>query len=110
MATLLTTRIEPLQIDLGRLEQEPNALQGYHEEIQHRIMNLLPPLGETLKLTERTRIQVRLNERESALGIATLRADSLILLSQFFREEGLDIADHLFGSRIDSLKILLLTG
>jgi hypothetical protein len=104
MATLLTTWIEPLQVDLARLEQEPDALLGYHQEIQHRIENLLPPLGETLRLTERTRIQIRLNERESALGIATLRADSLLLLSRFFREEGLDIAGHLYGPHPATLR------
>jgi hypothetical protein len=104
MATLLTTPFKPLHVDLGRLEQEPGALQGYHQEIQHRIANLLPPLGETLQLTERTGIQSRLSERESALGIATLRADSLLLLSQFFREEGLGIADHLFGPHPATLR------
>ncbi len=104
MATLLTTLIKPLQVDPARLEQEPGALLGYHQEIQHRIASLLPPLGETLKLTECARIQTRLNERESALGIATLRADSLLLLSRFFRDEGLDIADHLFGPHPATLR------
>ena len=104
MATPLTTLIEPLHIDQTRLDQEPAALLGYHQEIQHRIANLLPPLGETLQLTERTRIQSRLSERESALGIATLRADSLFLLFGLFQEEGLDIADYLFGPHPASLR------
>ncbi len=104
MATLLTTRTEPLQVDPAHLEQDSDAMLGYHQEIQHRIANLLPPLGETLRLTERAGLQIRLSERESALGIATLQADSLLLLAKLFRDEGLDIAEYLFGPHPATLR------
>ena len=95
MATQL--RAEPLQFDLAGLEQDPGAIHGYHQEIQHRIAYLLPPLEETLRLTEGAGLHARLSERASALGIATLRPESLLLLMRFFREEGLEMADHLLG-------------
>jgi len=95
MATRLRT--EPLQIDLARLKQDPDAIHGYHREIQRRIAYLLPPLRETLRLPESATLYARLSERASALGVATLRPDSLLLFAQLFREEGLDMTEHLFG-------------
>lgn len=102
MATEL--RIEPLQFDLARLEQDPGAIHGYHREIRRRIVYLLPPLEETLRLREGAWLHARLSERVSALGIATLRPDSLLLLAQLFREEGLEMADHLFGPHAATLR------
>jgi hypothetical protein len=101
MATQLRT--EPLQFDLALLEQDPDAIHGYHQEIQHRIAYLLPPLRETLRLPELATLHARLSERASALGVATLRPDSLLLLAQLFREEGLDMAEHLFGPHLATL-------
>ena len=49
-------------------------------------------------LTERARrLNARLREREAALGIAMLPSDSLLLLARLLYEEGLDMAEHLFG-------------
>jgi hypothetical protein len=104
VATLLKTRIEPLQFDLAHLEQDADAIVDYHREIQHRLEHLLPPLAETLRLTEQTELLARLNERESALGIATLRSGSLLLLAGLFHEEGLDMADQLFGPHSATLR------
>lgn len=101
MATQLRT--EPLQFDLAGLEQDPGAMHGYHQEIQRRIVYLLPPLEETLRLTEGAGLRARLSERASALGIATLRPESLLLLAQLFREEGLEMAEHLFGPHAATL-------
>jgi hypothetical protein len=101
MATQL--RIKPLQFDLARLEQDPGAIHCYHLEIQRRIAYLLPPLEETLRLREGAGLHARLSERAFALGIATLRPDSLLLLARLFREEGLEIADHLFGPHAATL-------
>jgi len=100
----MTTRSEPLQFDLARLEQDPEAIHGYHQEIQRRIAYLLPPLKETLRLTEGAELLDRLSERASALGIATLRPGSLLLLAQLFQEEGLDMAEHLFGPHPATLR------
>jgi hypothetical protein len=97
-------RTESLQFDLARLEQDPGAIHGYHQEIQSRIAYLLPPLEETLRLTEDAGLHAKLCERASALGIATLRPDSLLLLAQLFREEGLEMADHLFGPHVATLR------
>ena len=72
MATELRTRTEPLLFDLARLEQEPEAMLGYHREIQRRIAYLLPPLGETLRLAPGEGLQAGLSERASLLGVATL--------------------------------------
>jgi hypothetical protein len=102
MATQLRT--EPLQFDLALLEQEPEAVLGYHREIQRRIAYLLPPLGETLRLAESAELQAGLSERGSLLGVATLRPDSLLLLAQLFREEGLEMPDHLFGPHPATLR------
>ena len=104
MATLLKSRIGPLQFDLAQLEKDPGAILGYHQEIQHRIVSLLPPLAETLKLVESAALSARLSEREAALGIATLPAGSLLLLAQLFHEEGLDMAEHLFGPHPATLR------
>ncbi len=101
MATELRT--QPLQFDLARLEQDSGAIHGYHLEIQRRIVYLLPPLEETLRLTEGAGLHARLSERASALGIATLRPDTLLLLAQLFRGEGLEMADHLFGPHAATL-------
>jgi hypothetical protein len=103
MATLLKSRVEPLQFDLAQLEKDPNAIVGYHQKIQRRIVSLLPPLGETLRLTEGVRLNARLREREAALGIATLPSSSLLLLTQLMHEEGLDMAQHLFGPHLATL-------
>ena len=84
MATELRT--QPLQFDLARLEQDPKAIHSYHREIQRRIAYLLPPLEETLRITDGAWLEARLSERASALGIATLRPDSLLLLARLFRE------------------------
>ncbi len=97
MATLLRMRTEPLQFNIARLEQDPDAILGYHQEIQRCIAYLLPPLRETLRLTASAELHASLSERASALGVATLRPDSLLLLAQLFREEGLDMTDQLFG-------------
>jgi hypothetical protein len=102
MATELRT--EPLQFDLARLERDPRAIHDYHQEIQRRIAYLLPPLEETLRLTDGAGLHARLSERTSALGIATLQPDSLLLLTQLFREEGLEMADHLFGPHAATLR------
>src|SRR5205823_6321202 len=102
MATQLRT--EPLQFDLALLEQEPDAIVGYHQEIQRRIAYLLPPLGETLRLTEGAGLQAGLSERASLLGVATLGPGSLLLLAQLFREEGLEMPDHLFGTHPTTLR------
>lgn len=104
MATLLKSRAEPLQFDLANLEKDPGAILGYHQEIQRRIVSLLPPLGETLRLTEGAALNARLREREAALGIATLPSGSLLLLAQLFHEEGLDMAEHLFGPHPATLR------
>jgi hypothetical protein len=104
MATLLKSRAEPLQFDLANLEKDPGAIPGYHREIHCRIVSLLPPLGETLRLTESAGLNARLSEREAALGIATLPSDSLLLLAQLLHEEGLDMADHLFGPHPATLR------
>ncbi len=101
MATQLRT--EPLQFDLMRLEHDPGAIHRYHQEIQRRIAYLLPPLEEALRLREAAGLHARLCERASALGIATLRPDSLLLLAQLFREEGLEMVDHLFGPHAATL-------
>ncbi len=103
MATQLRT--EPLQFDLALLEQEPEAIVGYHQEIQRRIAYLLPTLAETLRLTESAGLYAGLTERASLLGVATLGPDSLLLLAQLFREEGLEIADHLFGPHPTTLRV-----
>ncbi len=104
MATLPRTQIEPLQVDPARLEQDADAMLGYHREIYCRIVYLLPPLGETLRLSESAKLHASLSERASLLGVATLRPGSLLLLAQFFREEGLDMADHLFGPHPATLR------
>ena len=104
MATLLRTQIEPLQVDPARLEQDADAILGYHQEIYCRIVYLLPPLRKTLRLSESAKLHTGLSERASVLGVATLRPDSLLLLAQFFREEGLDMADHLFGPHPATLR------
>ncbi len=97
MATIVRMRTEPLQFDLARLEQDADAILVYHQEIYRRITYLLPRLTETLRLSEPEDLHADLSEREAALGIATVRTDSLLLLAQFFREEGLEMADYLFG-------------
>lgn len=102
MATQL--RSEPLQFDLADLEQDPVAIHSYHQEIQRRITYLLPPLEKTLRLTEGAGLHARLTERASALGVATLQPDSLLLLVQLFREEGLEMAEHLFGPHPATLR------
>jgi hypothetical protein len=102
MATQLRT--EPLQFDLMRLEQDPGAIHDYHREIQRRMAYLLSPLEEMLRLTEGAWLKARLSERASALGIATLQPDSLLLLVQLFRQEGLEMADHLFGPHAATLR------
>jgi hypothetical protein len=102
MATQLRT--EPLHFDLALLEQEPEAMLAYHREIQRRIAYLLPPLAETLRLTESAGRQAGLSERASLLGVATLGPDSLLLLAQLFREEGLEMPDHLFGPHPATLR------
>ena len=102
MATEL--RAEPLQFDLARLEQDPGAIHSYHREIQRRIASLLPPLEETLRIKDASGLHARLSERASALGIATLRPGSLLLLAQLFREEGLEMADHLFSPHAATLR------
>ena len=104
MATELRTRTEPLLFDLALLEQEPEAIVGYHREIERRITYLLPPLGETLRLTESAGLYAGLSERESSLGVATPGPGSLLLLAQLFREQGLDMADHLFGPHPATLR------
>jgi len=102
MATQLSN--EPLQFDLATLEQEPEAIVGYHQEIQRRIAYLLPPLGETLRLAESAGLQASLSERASLLGVATHGPGSLLLLAQLFREEGLEMAEHLFGPHPATLR------
>ena len=102
MATELRT--QPLKFDLARLDQDPEAIHIYHQEIQRRISYLLPPLEETLRLTESPCLHARLCERASTLGIATLRPDSLLLLARLFREEGLEMADHLFDPHAATLR------
>jgi len=104
MATPLRTQIEPLQFDLAHLEQDADAMLGYHQEIYCRIVYLLPPLAETLRLSEQAGLHASLSERASALGVATLRPDSLLLLARLFNEEGLDIADQLFGPHPATLR------
>ncbi len=104
MATLMKSRVEPLQFDLAKLEKDPGAILAYHQEIHHRILSLLPPLGETLRLTQGAAFNARLREREAALGIATLPSDSLLLLAQLMHEEGLDMAQHLFGPHPATLR------
>lgn len=91
-------------VDLARLEQNPGAIHDYHQEIQRRIAYQLPPLEETLRLREGAGLHAKLCERASAFGIATLRPDSLLLLAQLFREEGLEMADHLFGPHAATLR------
>jgi len=93
-----------MQFDLALLEQEPEAIVGYHREIERRITYLLPPLGETLRLTESAGLYAGLSERESSLGVATPGPGSLLLLAQLFREQGLDMADHLFGPHPATLR------
>ncbi len=102
MATQLRTAT--MQFDLALLEQEPEAIVGYHREIERRITYLLPPLGETLRLTESAGLYAGLSERESSLGVATPGPGSLLLLAQLFREQGLDMADHLFGPHPATLR------
>jgi hypothetical protein len=102
MATEL--RSEPLQFDLALLNQDPKAIHSYHREIQRRIAYLLPPLKETLRLTEGAGLHARLCERASALGRATLSSDSLLLFARLFREEGLEMADHLFSPHAATLR------
>jgi hypothetical protein len=102
MATQLRT--EPLHFDLALLEKDPHAMLGYHREIERRIAYLLPPLAETLRLTESSELYAGLSERASLLGVATLGPGSLLLLTQLFREEGLEMAEHLFGPHPATLR------
>ena len=64
MATLLRTRTGPLQFGLARLEQDAGAILGYHQEISRRITYLLPPLGETPRLTVSAWLHASLSERQ----------------------------------------------
>ncbi len=100
MAALLLT--EPVHLDLARLEHDPVAIWEYYQEIERRIA-LLAPLGEILRQTSSAARSAGLSERESALSVATLCPDSLLLLAQLFREEGLEMADHLFGPHAATL-------
>ena len=103
MATVLRTRLEPLQLDLDRLDTEPEAIQDYCRAVQERIRYGLPPLAEVLRLGEPARA-VALRERDAALGLATLRSGTLLLLARLFREAGLHMADHLFGPHEATLR------
>lgn len=100
MVPLLVT--EPVRIDLTRLERDPKALWEYYQDIRHRI-DLLPPLSQLLRQPSSVALQTSLSERESALGIATLRKADVLLLARLFQEEGLDMAEHLSGPHAATL-------
>src|SRR5437870_1007827 len=104
MTTFVRTQTEPLHFDLARLEQDADVILVYHQEIYRRIAFLLPRLTETFRLSERNELHADLSQRESVLGIATLRAGSLLLLAQLFQAEGLDMAYHLFGPHAATLR------
>lgn len=96
MAPVLLTQLSPVRIDLARLEEDLDAIWGYYREIRHHI-DLLPPLRETLRQTSSAALHASLNERASALGVATLRPDSILLLTELLHEEGLDMVSQLYG-------------
>ena len=88
--------LTPLEINADHLEREPQALTAVFNEVKARLA-LFPPLNEILLSESDEELCTLLDEREAALGMATLPRKSLLLLKKLLEDKGLVMASQIHG-------------